>query len=137
MKQIKKNSTFFTLSVLLLVVLLFVFFLYTFLHESGHALAGWLFGQSLTEFNISFWDLSAHVGLTGGELTQPQLAVQAAAGVSLPLLIWTIFISLVPRKANFALETLKLVSSMAVVNTLLAWIVLPFYLFSGRHLPMM
>ncbi len=50
----------------ILFVTLFVFFLYTFLHEAGHVLAGWLFGQSLTEFDASFWDLSAHVGLTGG-----------------------------------------------------------------------
>ncbi len=121
-----RNSTAVLNSVLLIVFVgLFVFFLYTFLHELGHALAGWLYGQSLTEFDASFWDLSAHVGLTGGNLTKMQLAIRSAAGVLLPLLVWAIFISLVPRKGSFVLETLKLISSMLVVNTLLAWIVLP------------
>jgi hypothetical protein len=120
-----KTSSSLILIALILFVTLFVFFTYTFLHESGHALTGWLFGQSLTDFDVSFWDLSAHVGMVGGSLTARQLAVQAMAGAGLPLLIWAIFIGLVPRKASFALEALKLISSMAVVNSLLVWIVLP------------
>ena len=104
---------------------MFVFFIYTFLHESGHALTGALFGQSLTEFDVSFWDLSAHVGMVGDALTESQLAVQAVAGAGIPLIVWAVFISLVPRKASFILEALKFISSMAVVNTLLVWIVLP------------
>src|SRR5512139_764621 len=102
----------------ILFVTLFVLFIYTFLHEAGHAFAGWLFGQSLTEFDSSFWDLSAHVGLTGGNLTQMQLAIRSAAGVLLPLVVWAIFILLVLRKGSFALETLKLLSTLVVVNTL-------------------
>ena len=120
---------------LTLFIALFVFFMYTFLHESGHALTGLLFGQSLTEFDLSFWDFSAHVGLVGGELTESQLAVQAMAGAGLPLIIWAIFISLVPRKASFTLEVLKLLSSMVVVNTLLAWIVLSILFFLQKAPP--
>jgi hypothetical protein len=115
-----------------LFVLLFVFFHYTFLHEAGHTLVGLIFGQSLTEFDISFWDLSAHVDLAGADLTQTQLAIRSAAGASLPLLIWAIFISLVPRKGNFTLETLKLTSSMLVINTLLVWIILPVLFIVGK-----
>src|SRR5690349_24470715 len=88
----------FQLILIVLFVVLFVLFIYTFLHEAGHAIIGLLFGQSLTEFSVKFWDLSAHVGMTGGDLTQSQLAIQAIAGVSLPFLIWSIFMSLVPRK---------------------------------------
>jgi hypothetical protein len=115
-----------------LFVLLFVFFIYTFLHEAGHAISGLLFGQSLTEFDVSFWDFNAHVCMGGGELTESQFAIQAMAGAGLPLLIWGIFIGLVPRKASFSLEVLKLISSMAVLNTLLAWMVIPvFYVFGN------
>jgi hypothetical protein len=109
---------------LALFIFLFAFFLYTFLHEAGHALAGSLLGQSLTEFDVSFWDLSAHVGLSGADLTQTQLAYRSAAGALLPFLIWAIFIALVPRKGSLPVETLKLTSSMVVINTLLAWIIL-------------
>ena len=131
MKQTKTSSSL-ILAGLLLFVLIFVFFIYTFLHEAGHALIGLLFGQSLTEFNVGFWNFSAHVGMSGGELTQSQLALESAAGAGLPLLLWTILISLVPRKANFMLELLKLISSMAVVNTLLAWMILPLWFIFGN-----
>ena len=132
--RLMKSKTYSTLLLLVLAlfVALFTFFMYTFLHESGHAIAGVLFGQSLTEFDVSFWDLSAHVGMVGGALTEPQLAVQAVAGAGLPLLVWAVFLSLVPRKASFTLETLKLLSSMAVVNTLLPWIILPILFFLGK-----
>lgn len=95
-------------------------------------MAGWFLGQSLTEFDASFWDLSAHVRLGGGNLSQMQLAIRSAVGVLLPLLVWAIFISLVSRKGSFILETLKLLSSMSVVNTLLVWIVLPILFLFGR-----
>ena len=119
----------------LLFVLLFVLFIYTFLHEAGHAIVGFAFGQSLTEFNVSFWDFSAHVDMAGGMLTHPQLAVQAIAGASLPLFVWVIFIGLVPRKADFILEALKLISSLAVLNTLLAWMLIPVLFNFGEALP--
>jgi hypothetical protein len=117
---------------ILLFVVLFVLFFYTFLHEAGHAITGLLFGQSLTEFNVNFWDFSAHVDMSGGELTESQAAMQAMAGAGLPLLIWAIFINLVPRKASFILETLKLIASMAVLNTLLAWILIPVLYIFGK-----
>jgi hypothetical protein len=132
MKTTRNAASILNIVLLILFVAVFVFFLYTFLHEAGHAITGWLFGQSLTEFDASFWDLSAHVGLSGGSLTQMQLAIRSAAGMLLPLVVWAIFISLVPRKGSFILETLKLLSTMVVVNTLLAWIVLPILFLFGR-----
>lgn len=127
-----KRSSILVLVTLIFFVILFVFFTYTFLHEGGHAIAGLLFGQALTEFNVNFWDFSAHVGMVGGTLTESQLAVQAVAGAGLPLVIWAIFISLVPRKANFTLETLKLIASIGVVNTVLVWIILPIFFALGK-----
>ena len=119
-------------SLIILFVLVFVFFMYTFLHEAGHAMAGFLFGQSITEFDVTFWDLSAHVGMAGGELSSTQLAIRSAAGASLPLLIWAIFMAFVARKTNFTLEVLKLLSSMTVINTLLVWILLPIFFLANK-----
>jgi hypothetical protein len=134
MDKTRTSSTLIAIA-LTLFIILFVFFMYTFLHEGGHALTGALFGQALAEFDISFWDLSAHVHMVGGQLTEPQLAVQAVAGAGLPLVVWAIFISLVPRKASFTLEVLKLLSSMVVVNTLLAWIILSILFFLQKAPP--
>jgi hypothetical protein len=130
--QTKKYSFVLILVSLQLFVVLFVFFMYTFLHEAGHAIVGLLFGQTLTAFDVSFLDLSAHVGMVGGELTDSQLAIQSLAGVSLPFLIWAIFIGLIPRKTSFTLESVKLISSMAVINTLLPWMILPLLFLFGK-----
>jgi hypothetical protein len=120
----QKTSVVITLILLVLFIFLFVLFAYTFLHESGHAIAGFLFGQTLTEFDVNFLNLGAHVGMTGN-LTRSQITIQSVAGEGLPLLIWFVFISIVPRRASFSLEVLKLFVSMIVLNTLLAWIVIP------------
>jgi len=123
-----------TLVLLPLFILAFVLFTYTFLHESGHALVGLLFGQTLTEFNVNFLNLDAYVGMAGS-LTQSQLAIQSVAGAGLPLLIWFVFIRLAPRKAGFSLEVLKLVGTMTVLNTLLAWMILPILYLFGKAPP--
>lgn len=133
--QIRASSSTLRFCIVLLFVMLFVCFMYTFLHEAGHAITGFVFGQSLTEFNVNFWDLSAHVGIRGGNLTQSQLIIRSVAGVSLSFLVWGMFISLVPRKAIFILEVLKLISSILVINTLVAWIVLPVLFLLGKAPP--
>jgi hypothetical protein len=130
-----KNSAVAVPSILLLLFLLaFVLFIYAFLHEGGHALAGILFGQSLTDFTIDLLKWDAHVGMAGG-LTSPQEAVQSVAGTVLPLLVWFVFTGLVPRKAVFSLEVLKLISAMLVLNTLLPWIFIPVLYLSGNAPP--
>jgi hypothetical protein len=83
-----------------------------------------LFGQTLTAFKVNFLTLNAHVGLVG-ELTQTQRAVQTIAGPALPLIVWLIFISCVPRCSSFLVELLKAIATVTVLSTLLAWIVLP------------
>ena len=120
----QKASAVITLILLVLFSFVFILFTYTFLHESGHTLIGFLFGQTLIEFNVNFLNLGAHVGMMGN-LTRTQLIIQSVAGAGFPLMVWLLFFSLVPRKANFSLEILKLLSSMVVLNTLLAWMVIP------------
>jgi hypothetical protein len=119
-----KTSAVITQILLVLFIFVFVLFMYTFLHESGHAITGFLFGQTLIDFDVNFLNFGAHVGMMGN-MTRAQLIIQSVAGEGLPLLIWLGFLSLVPRKASFSLEVLKLLGSMIVLNTLLAWIVIP------------
>ncbi len=105
-------------------IALFVVLLYTFLHEASHALVGLAVGGEITSFSISFWALSAHVSLIGVPLENQRIAV-SVAGVILPIAVWAVFISCVPKRANLVLEGLKLTSSLWVINTLLPWILLP------------
>jgi hypothetical protein len=117
-----------------LFVLFFVLFVYAFVHESGHALVGLLFGQQLSEFKINLLEWDAHVSMNGS-LTAAQEALQSVAGAGLPLLLWFVLIRLVPRKASFSIELLKLLGSMVVLNTLLPWIILPFLYMLGKAPP--
>jgi hypothetical protein len=116
---------------LLLLSALFVMFMSTFLHEGGHALVGLLAGGTITSFNVSFLDLGAHVDMTGA-LTPAQLIVNNLAGASMPLLVWLIFMSLVPKRANLVIETIKVISTIMFLSTLLAWIALPIGFLSGQ-----
>lgn len=112
-------------------MILFCALLYTFLHEGGHALFGVLFGGTLTAFNINFFSFTAHAGIYG-EYTTAQRAVISAAGVSLPLLTWAALMMAMPRQANPIAQWFKIFYSVGVINTLLAWIIIPVLFLSGR-----
>jgi hypothetical protein len=116
---------------LLLALALFCIFLYTFLHEGGHALAGILSGGTVTGFSVNFLDFSAHVSLAGS-FTQAEKVTNALAGPGLPLLVWLVFIVFVPKRTNFALESIKLAATIMFLSTLLAWVVLPLVYMSGQ-----
>ncbi|MHB1417441.1 MAG: M50 family metallopeptidase [Chloroflexota bacterium] len=117
--------------VVILFLLLFVLLVYTTLHEGGHALTGLLFGGRITDFSVNFWNLSAHVGIDG-RFTAAQASAISVAGVSLPLLVWAVYVWLTPRRTNATLSLLRVISAMCVINTLLAWMVIPFLYLYGQ-----
>jgi hypothetical protein len=112
-----------------ILLLLFVLLAYTFLHESGHMLVGLLFGARVTSFSINF--TTAHVGLDG-TFAPWQNAVISAAGVSFSLILWAVFITLAPRKGTLLLEFLRLTLTLAFINPLLAWIIIPVLTLNGQ-----
>lgn len=114
-------------------VALFVLAAYTVLHEGGHALLGLLFGGTITRFDVSFWDLTANVGLEG-EFTAAEQALISVAGVGLPCLVWSAMLLASPREVSPLLSWLRTVGSLAVINSLLAWIVLPLLYLQGHAL---
>ena len=118
---------------LLLFITLFIVFLYTFLHEAGHALVAIVSGGTITNFSVNFWQLSAHVDVRGG-LSPAQTIVNNLAGAGLPVFVWLLFMVLVPKRANLALENIKVVGTLTFLSTLLAWIVLPLFFWAGQTL---
>ena len=105
--------------------------LYTFTHEAGHALLGLMFGGKLTSFSVRFWDLSAHAGING-DFSVFQRSLISVAGISLPLILWMLFLALAPKKTSPLVLWFKIFGSMGVLNTLLAWIIIPFLFLAGR-----
>lgn len=116
---------------LLLFIIAAVLFLYTFLHEAGHALVGLAFGQTLTTFDVRFWNFNPHVSLSGS-LTTTQRLLQIGAGTWLPLLIWFLLMAALPRRSSFSVNLFKAASALMVLNTLLAWMIIPILDLAGR-----
>lgn len=116
---------------ILVFTLVFVLLTYTFLHEGGHALMGLLFGGTLTSFSVNFINFSAHVGIDGN-FSLLQRSLISVAGISLPLLIWAVWIARTPIHNNPLLEWVKTISTLGVLNTLLAWIIIPFLYMAGN-----
>lgn len=115
----------------IVAVALFVLLGYTFLHEGGHALFGLLFGGQITRFSVRFWDLSAHVGIQG-EFSSLQSGIISLAGVGLPLAVWGLYVVLVPSSRNATLELARVAGSLGVLNSLLAWIIIPVLYLNGQ-----
>lgn len=114
-----------------ILLLLLTLLAYTTLHECGHLLMGLLFGGRVTSFNVNFFNLSAHVGLDG-RFSPWQNGLISVAGVALPLLLWTVFIVRAPRQGHLLFEWAALAASMCVINSLLAWIVIPILTLNGQ-----
>jgi hypothetical protein len=132
MKSRLQLSTAALKSALFLALALVYIFLYTFLHEGGHALVAALSGAAINAFNINFFDLSAHVEIAGA-LSPAQTILMNAAGVSLPFLAWLVFILAVPKRGSLPLELFKCISSVGGISVWLVWIIFPLvYLGGGR-----
>jgi hypothetical protein len=120
--------------VILLLILVVVMFSYTTLHEGGHALAALAFGARITDFNVNVFNLGAHMNYDG-VLSTPQTAVVNVAGVGLPLLTWSLLLIFLPKRNNWILQWVKIALTMGYLNTLLAWVVLPFLYLSHSAPP--
>lgn len=116
---------------IIFILFLFVIFTYTVVHELGHGLAGLAFGGKITRFNVNFFNLDAAVGLSGN-FSSLQHAVISAAGVGCTLLAALAVLLLIPRRANWILQMLKLFTAACVLGTLLVWIFFPVFVFFGK-----
>jgi hypothetical protein len=111
----------------------FYLFLYTFLHEGGHALVGFLSGGEIAAFNVNFFNLSApHVSVTG-DFTAAQTLFLNVGGVGLPALVWVLFLLVMPRRGNLAIEIIKVVSNMGILSTFLVWVIIPILYLQGAR----
>ena len=116
-----------------LLILLFILLIYTVLHESGHALVAILSGASVREFNINFFNISSHVGLTS-DIKPSWLPAFNIAGVGMPLLVWLVLVLAASKNTSWILRMIKFLSSVIVLFSLLPWIVIPF-LVMAHNLP--
>ncbi|HPH97521.1 MAG TPA: M50 family metallopeptidase [Anaerolineaceae bacterium] len=120
----------------ILVALLAAYWLiaiYTFLHESGHALMAAAFGGKLIELNTDFFSMGAHYSGTG-DFTLFQSILISVAGVSLPWLTWVAAMLALPRQTSPLASALKALSAGALAGSLAAWVVLPIAASAGADI---
>jgi hypothetical protein len=113
-----------------LLIALAVALAYTTLHEGGHALAGLVFGGRISEFDVNFFNLGAHVNIDGG-FNRSQSAVINVSGTGLPLLTWLVLILVLPKKGSTLAQWTKFISSAGTLCSLLAWVIIPFLYFKN------
>jgi hypothetical protein len=111
----------------LFFVLIFSILLYAFIHESGHAIPGLLFGGKITSFSAG---VNAHVGMDGS-FTPIQQAVFTLGGPLLPFLAAIIFLLSAPRRGNALLEWVKVFVATISITSLLGWVALPWFYLAG------
>lgn len=110
----------------------FVVFVYTTLHEGGHALTALLCGGTVSQINVNFFDLSAHV-VIDGSFTSAQNALIAVSGWALPVLVTLLFVLLGRSGGEPLLMMLRWIGGISVLGSTLPWVVLPLiYLGGGR-----
>lgn len=112
-----------------LLVLWLLLSLYVTLHEGGHGLAVLLYGGKINFFNINLFN--ARISYTG-DFTMFQKSIIHLAGFSLPYLLWFLFISLVPVKTSKLVIKYIKVYSVAVMFTIIPWIIIPLLHLFGK-----
>lgn len=91
-------------------------------HEAGHALVAVFSGGEVSYFSMSLLDARIRYN---GELSTIQTSILNIAGVGLPVLLWFIFLMVVPANSkNIWLEYTK-TYSLIIPASMLAWVFIP------------
>ncbi|MFP4468469.1 MAG: M50 family metallopeptidase [Bacteroidales bacterium] len=98
-------------------------YVYTFLHEGGHALVAMLYGGSIEKFVLG---LDAHVRTSGAAFTPFGAALFHAAGAFLPLMILVIALAMYKddhKSTHY--HFFYGLFSLGIIGSMLAWVVIP------------
>ena len=110
-----------------------VIFIYTLLHEGGHAIAALLLGARITAFDLNFITGSPHVGWEG--FVKPAgRAFIAVSGPVFPVIVWLLSLSLLRWKKAVAVRLGLLVASIMIISSLLPQVISPLLYMRGLDL---
>ncbi len=107
-------------------LLFWVMTVYLGLRQAGHALGVFLAGggaEGLDRWFVSTLDLARDPSV----LTGAQISLRSLGGMLLPLLAWAGFMLPSARRGTSAVETLKLISSVGALGSLIGWILVPLF----------
>src|SRR5690554_681114 len=101
----------------LVLISLFVILLYTFIHESGHALAVILQGGTVLTFDINYLFSHPHISYTG-LTTDSSRALVSISGLLFPYLIFVILIPFIHRIRAVLIKLVAVLFSIGVLGSL-------------------
>lgn len=114
-----------------IIVIITTGFIYTLLHEGGHALAALVFGAKISAFEVNFFRVSPHISYVG-ELSNIQKGIVSLAGPLFPLLISFVIISFLPKLKRPLLQVVVLSFSFSTLTSLLPNIIFPLLYMGGK-----
>jgi len=127
---IEKTNSNKSLSIFYLLLSAFsLIYIYTFLHESGHAIIGVISGGNIKEFVIGF---NARVKITGANYNTITAPLGNAFGAFLPYIFALIVIYTYNEKIkNKIYHIFCFLISVMVPGSLIAWIIIPLLYYAG------
>lgn len=103
--------------------------LYMVLHEGGHALAGISFGAKIVEVNL----LNGYVISEGGHISNGTLSLFYSAGLLMPLIVFTIYLSFYPKETTKDLyRMVSLLFTIRILFSIAVWGIIPIQYMTGR-----
>lgn len=105
-------------------LLFWVLIVYLGLRQAGHALGVYLAGGGGAGLGRLFISTQELIQNPSG-YSALQISLRSLGGMLLPLLAWAGFMLMADRRGTSAVETLKLISSIGVLGSLLGWILVP------------
>lgn len=111
----------FVLSIISSAIILL--YLYTFLHEGGHALVAVLNGATITRFVLG---MNAHMSFSGGSFTPFSESLRHIGGMLLPvLLLFPTLFAYRREVGSVFYHCFYFILSVGFTGSILAWVVIP------------
>ena len=108
-------------------------FIYTLLHEGGHAIAAVLLGARITAFDLNFITGSPHIGWQGF-VTPAGRAIIAISGPLFPFLVWLLSLAVLRWQRTVAVRRGLLIASIMAISSLLPQVITPILYLRGVDL---
>jgi len=106
-----------------LLIFLLLIYLYTLLHEGGHALIGIMYGGRIDSFTLGF---NAHVTISGANYTRTGESLLNSAGVLLPVICMSFALKFYNRNIkNSVYHYIYAGMSVGITGSLFAWMAIP------------
>jgi len=118
-----KTATGIMKTAIVLLIFISLIYLYTLLHEGGHALVAIMHGGRIDNFVLGF---NAHVTHSGANFTRVGESLHNSAGTLLPAAIFAVALIFYNRNVNsFIYHCIYGGFSIMIPGSLLAWVAIP------------